>query len=392
MGTPTFTLMFDRQKRASKTKEGSVELRITWNRVQKHVTTGVRVLPKQWRNGQIVNRLDALELQRTLDLFVANARRVVNDLMERGELDMKTIVSVIGGKQHSDATQKVKNERSWIDYIQERMVIRKYGRGEDSQERYDRFFRWFEQWGKIRTFSDVTETKLLEMDADLETKGMKPYSKWHNYHRFLNSFIIDAINDGLMQTNPYKRVNIKKGQSPNGIGKYLTRDEFRRIETLDPPTNYLRHARDLFVFQTYTCLSYTDMEKFDPERIKNMDGKKVYSGMRSKTGQEYVFLLLSPALNILEQYGGKLPMMSNVKYNEYLKVIAVMCGINKPVSSHWARHTGATMLLNSGMDMEIVSKVLGHSSTRITREVYAKLLDNTVTDAMAKFDEALIES
>lgn len=75
--------------------------------------------------------------------------------------------------------------------------------------------------------------------------------------------------------------------------------------------------------------------------------------------------------------------MSNQKYNVYLKMLAVMAGINKPLSSHWARHTGATMLLNSGVGMEIVSKVLGHSSTKITREVYAKLLDETVADAMS---------
>ena len=59
-------------------KEGSIELRITWNRIQKHVTTGVRVLPKQWRNGQIINRLDAFELQRALDMFVTKARQIIN--------------------------------------------------------------------------------------------------------------------------------------------------------------------------------------------------------------------------------------------------------------------------------------------------------------------------
>lgn len=389
MGTPTFKLIFDRQKRASKTKEGSIELRITWNRIQKHVTTGVRVLPKQWRNGQIVNRLDAFELQRALDMFVTKARQTINSLMERGELDMKTIVAVIGDKHTSDAKANTAGERLFLDYIKERMVVRKYGRGEDSQERYDRFYRWFEQWGKIQTFDDITEANILQMDEALIKRGLKTYSKWNNYHRFLNSFILDAINDGIMAGNPYRRLNIRKDKSTGGIGKYLTREEFRRIEKLEPPTNFLRHARDLFIFQTYTCLSYTDMREFDPAKIKDQDGRKVYSGHRGKTGNEYVFLLLSPALNILEQYGGKLPMMSNVKYNEYLKVIAVMCGINKPVSSHWARHTGATMLLNSGMDMEIVSKVLGHSSTRITREVYAKLLDNTVTDAMAKFEALL---
>ena len=58
--------------------------------------------------------------------------------------------------------------------------------------------------------------------------------------------------------------------------------------------------------------------------------------------------------------------------------------INKPVSSHWARHTGATLLLNAGVGEEIVAKVLGHSTTKITKRVYAKLLDETVAREMEK--------
>lgn len=387
MGTPTLKLMFDRNKRASKTKEGSIELRIGFDRKKKYATTGVRVFPREWRNGRIVHRLDAIELQRTLDEFVANARRIINDLIERGEFDIDTIVAQIGGRTKHLAGRNVVKERLLIDYFRERTEIRKYGRSEDSCER---FLRWFEKWDGMRTFDDVNELNILTMDKAIRAKGMKPYSAWNNYHRFLNSFILDANDDGLMQGNPYKKLNIEKDKSSGGIGKYLTREEFRRIEELEPPTNYLRHARDLFVFQTYTCLSYTDLAAFDASRMKKVKGRMMYVGMRGKTRQEFSFLVLKPALAVLERYGGRLPIMSNVKYNAYLKSIAVMCGINKPISTHWARHTGATMLLNSGADMEIVSKVLGHSSTKITREVYAKLLDETVGDAMAKFEELML--
>ena len=71
-------------------------------------------------------------------------------------------------------------------------------------------------------------------------------------------------------------------------------------------------------------------------------------------------------------------------YNQYLKVIAQAAGIDKPVSTHYARHTGATLLLNEGIDMRIISKICGHSSTKITEQVYAKLLDETVIDAIKK--------
>lgn len=81
--------------------------------------------------------------------------------------------------------------------------------------------------------------------------------------------------------------------------------------------------------------------------------------------------------------------MTNQQFNKAIKEVARLAGLNKPVTTHWARHTGATLLLNSGVGMEIVAKVLGHSSTKITREVYAKLLDETVDDAMARAENKI---
>lgn len=344
-GTPILKLIFDRKKRATATKEGTIELRITYKRIQRFAVTGIRVLPKHWRDGRIVNRLDALELQNALDMYVLNARRTVNELMERGRLDMDTIVADINHASERQITVNVPHEKRLMDYFTERAAIRKYGRSEDSQERYDRFLRWFDQWGGMLTFADITESNIMRMDEALTRQGMKDCSKWGNYHRFLNSFIIDAIDEGIMQRNPYKHIHITKDKNgSDALEKYLTAGEFARLAAMNPPIDYLRHARDLFIFQTYTCLSYVDMAAFDPARIREVKGRPMYVGRRGKTRQEFTFLLLPQAQEILERYGGKLPMMTNQKYNQYLKMLATMAGINKPVSSHWARHTGATLL------------------------------------------------
>ncbi len=385
MGTPTLKLIFDRRKRASANKEGAIELRITFNRIQKHATTGVRVLPKQWRDdGTIINRYDAAELQQTLDLFVLNARKIINRQMASGTLDMQTIVAVIGNKQTAMATENVPTHRLLLDFFRERTAIRKYGLSGDSQERYERFLQWFERWGGMVTFEDLTAMNILRMDEELHKKGFKPYSIWNNYHRFLNSFVLDAIDEGIVQKNPYRCVKISKNPTEGSLGKYLTREEFEALKRLVLPVEYLRHARDLFVFQTYTCLAYVDMAAFDPEKIREVNGKPMYVGKRGKTNQEFTFLLLPPAIEVLDSYCGRLPMMSNQKYNHYLKMLAVMAGIDKPLSSHWARHTGATLLLNSGVPMEVVSKVLGHATTTMTSKIYAKLLDETVANEMEK--------
>ena len=382
MNTPLLAFVYDRKKKATSTKEAPVELRITFNRRQKYMATGVRLLPKHWRNGHVVNRMDATEMQHTLDTLMTRVRTVVNAQLDTGTISLDEIPSQL--------QRMMEDRRSFLDFCADRVEVRKYGKAEDTAERYDRFLKWFRSWGKIIYFSDVTDRNIMAMDRALHERGMKTYSVWNNYHRFLNSFIIDAVDEGLLRRNPYKHVRIDKDKSTGGIGKYLTPEEFRRLERFQPPTQCLERVRDLFVFQTYTCLAYTDLAAFDPHLIYNVGDKPVYTANRGKTQQEFTLMLLQPAMAILEKYNNRLPLLSNVKYNEYLKVLAMMAKIHKPISSHWARHTGATLLLNEGgMDMEVVAKILGHSSTKITRQVYAKLLDETVVDAMSGYEGQL---
>lgn len=110
----------------------------------------------------------------------------------------------------------------------------------------------------------------------------------------------------------------------------------------------------------------------------------MYMGKRAKTGKDFCFVLLSPAVEILHKYFGRLPIISNQRYNSYVKMVVQAAGIDKPVTTHWARHTGATLLLNAGVSMDVVAKVLGHSSTAITRKIYAKMLEETVVREMDK--------
>ena len=383
ISTPILTFVYDRRKRASSHKEGSVELRITFERQQKFMTTGVRLLPKQWKNGQVINRLDAQEMQHTLETLMIKVRKVINEMLSCGNLN----IDEIPARLKSDTV----DERSFIKFCEDRVKVRAYGKKADTVERYDRFMRWLKNYGKIRFFSEVTDKNIILMDEALRATGMKNYSKWNNYHRFMNSFILDAIDEDYLKRNPYRWLHIEKEKN-SGLQKYLTKEEFHKIETAIMPTKSLERVRDVFVFQTYTCLSYVDLANFDMEKMNNRDGISIYNGKRGKTGKEFSFLLMKKARAILDKYGGKLPVISNIKYNEYLKVVAQSAKIDKPITSHWARHTGATMLLNEGgVDMEVIARILGHSSTRQTRETYAKLLDTTVEKEMQAYEKRMAE-
>ena len=92
----TFKLIFDRNNRATSTKAGPIELRVTYKRVQRFITTGVRVLPSQWDDGCVVNRPDADEIQLALDNLMDNAARIVNECIMAGYTDLNTIMEHIG--------------------------------------------------------------------------------------------------------------------------------------------------------------------------------------------------------------------------------------------------------------------------------------------------------
>lgn len=371
---PQVTLVFDRRKIATPTVKASVEFRICHNYKQKFISTGIKLNSTQWKNGKITNCPDIIQISQTLDKMLTDIRQVIYDMVNEGNIDIQDIPRKLSLLH----TGKIK----FLDYCDQRAEIRKYGKKKDSQERYDRFIRLFKEWGKINDFEDITEKNIISYDKYLLDQGMKPYSKWNNYHRFLNGFILDAIDDGLMQKNPYKWVNIDKEKNSSGIDKCLTPTEFRKIKTAKMPTESLERVRDIFVFQTYTCLRYSDLALFDASLIKEIKGMKVYIRKAKKTNKQFTVPMLPPALDILDKYSGQLPIISNVKYNLYLKNVAQAAGLDIALTTHWARHTGATLLINEGVDSKIIRKICGHSSTKITEQIYAKLLDETVVDAV----------
>ena len=97
-------------------------------------------------------------------------------------------------------------------------------------------------------------------------------------------------------------------------------------------------------------------------------------------------VLLPKARAIWEKYNWKLPVLSNQKYNSYLQEIGNICGIDKQLHSHLARHTFATIMLNRGVPMVMISRMLGHTSTKITESTYAELLTKTIVDTVNRLN------
>jgi integrase len=195
-----------------------------------------------------------------------------------------------------------------------------------------------------------------------------------------------AVDEGYIKVSPYK-ITLKKEKKEV---QPLTIKEVNIIRKKKIDIKRLAQIRDLFVFECYTGLAFTDLMSLNDNDFHiDESGNKWIIKKRHKTNVVATIPLLPIALEILDKYNYKLPHMSNVKYNAYLKEIGDICGIKKSLHSHLARHTWATILLNAGMDMVSVSKCLGHSNSKITESTYAKVLPDKLFEKAKKVNEVL---
>ena len=128
------------------------------------------------------------------------------------------------------------------------------------------------------------------------------------------------------------------------------------------------------------------------------NGVKWIRKARQKTKIMCNIPLRDISLKILEKYADDkhclvydvlLPVMCNQKMNAYLKELGDICGINKTITTHTARHTFATYALANGVSLESVAKMLGHTNLQMTRH-YARTLDRTVVKELFKIKDNFV--
>lgn len=393
MNNYTTAVVYDRKKKANKDTEGLLEIRISANRKSYYISTGVRVLPKQWA-GTVLHRADAETLNDRLGTMVRKVSEEVTRCMGEGrEIDVTAIKEKLF-EVKNPLTTEPDVLLNWIDAQIAALNVK-----DGTRQHFRVMQKRLESFGRIRQWEDLTIENIYEWDSWLH-KLPKPQSKAdvqagrerecissasvHNYHKDLKSLLSRAVKMGKIDQNPYDRLRGEFKKCENESTKYMTEEEMKALESLHPlPGTQMAMARDLFVFQMYTGLSYSDSQAFDINDYKQVNGKWVNVGERIKTGVAYVSQLLPPVVEILERYNWQTPKINNTQYNASLKVIQQALGFTSKLHSHLARHTFATWMLANGVPLEHVSKMVGHSNIRQTQR-YAKVLPKAVYDDFEK--------
>jgi site-specific recombinase XerD len=235
---------------------------------------------------------------------------------------------------------------------------------------------------------------------------MEQYAFWlktvrkcnHNttmkYLANFKKIVLICVKNKWLQADPFGNFKLTK--------KPVIRDPLMEWELdvmikRDFENERLNNVKDIFLFSCYTGLAYADVKKLKRlEIMKGVDGELWIFTQRQKTETPCPIPLLPVALQILDKYAGHpkclnqdrmLPVLSNQKMNAYLKEIADICGIEKVLTFHLARHTFATTItLSNGVPIETVSKMLGHTTIKQTLH-YAKIMHSKISMDMAALRE-----
>ena len=393
----TTAIVWDHRGRTNAGCEGPLEVRVTVDRKPYYINTGIKVRKTEWKAGTIVNRPDADSLRTRLYILIKKIEAEINAAIEDGRT-----IDVADIKRRAWVLVADESSTSFLEWCSDQIDQLTHSGG--TLQHYQTMLTRLNDFDTIRRWQDLTVENIYKWDAylhkitkpqsDADIKAGKPAEpisdgSIYNYHKCLKALLNRAVLFDRLRQNPYDRLKGKFKRGERERIDFLTDEEMAAFESLHPMAgSKMSMARDLFVFQMFTGLAYSDAQNFDIGDYKLIDGVWKNTGERIKTGVAYTSQLLPPVVEILERYNWQVPHLDNADYNRCLKALGMACGIERPLHSHMARHTFATWMLRHGIPIEHVSKMLGHTNITQTQR-YAKIVAADIHDDFERIADEL---
>ena len=251
-------------------------------------------------------------------------------------------------------------------------------------------------------FPELSKQFIQHLDRHLRLEKRLCQNTIVRYIKCFKKFVNMALDEGWMKRNPFAGMKYTQEES---VTTFLTLDEVRRIASKNFPHERLNLVRDMFLFSCMTGLAFVDAKELRREDIYKDNNDKLWIRKarhkikKNKARCTSTIPLLEPAVKILsfyenhpkcEESGLCLPLYCNQTMNVCLKEIAAVCNISKNLTTHVARHTFATTIaLANKVSLQNVSKMMGHTTTRMT-EHYARVMDQTIMDDMEKIELSFV--
>lgn len=382
--------------RPKKNGRCSVKIKVTFNRKRKYYSTGIEVNPEEFE--RITNGKRKTPEQREYYTKLIHFLDKANTIIDK--------LPIFSFSAFEESFLEQRNTKSNVSF------------------EFDKYIQSLKDEDRIGTAVsyECAKNSLMAFNknltfAEVTPKMLKKYHKW----MLDNGKSKTTIGIYLRSLRTiYNLQNIDKSVYPFGLKKYeipkgenkkkaLTIDEVSKIYQYDAGSGSTKEmAKDYWIF-LYLCngMNVKDFcllkwENIDFER-KMLKYKRAKTERSNKEDKEISVALKPEAIEIIKKWGqvsiskemyvfphihqNITPTQKRAIYqqltktiNKYIKRICKEVGINKNVTSYFARHSFATILKNSGAGVEFISELLGHSSVAITSSYLDSFEDKQIQE------------
>jgi len=383
--TAIFNLVFNRKKQKLLPGDTAlIQIEVLLPGTQKkYLGTNIYVEQSQWdvRTRQVSGTAMDSFYNRQLSDFINKLRKYEMHLNDSGRF--------LTGNDITDFINRGANVGSFYDFFKQQAMQRNDITVKTRQSHLTCLERLKD--AGITKFADLTYENIVSFDQALRAEN-KQQPTIHKYHKNIKTYIHLAEKSGLMDygKNPYLKFSVPHGK--HAIRQRLDDSEIASLTTTVIEDPGIALTRDLFLFSVYTGLAYKDVQTLKPSHLREIDGKLWIEGLRKKSGEYYTVYLLPEAVELINRYrstGRIFPAPDLYMQNRLLKLVAIACSIKKPLSTHIARHTCATLMLRKDVSLKVISEMLGHSQIATT-EIYAKLEKQTMRKELDRMNDMKI--
>jgi site-specific recombinase XerD len=379
-------------------------LRITKNRKSNYIFLGYSINPKSWDNKSSKVKPSHPNSAR-LNSFLFHKLTEATDIAL--ELETRNVYMSISKLKRSILG---KGQESFIDYFQlylkttkEKNLISTYKKGKSILDKILTY-----QKGKALYFRDIDASWLKKYDHYLKTEMNNSINTVHSNLKVVRKLFNDAIKEGVIAKDLYPFNNYKLEWSKKQVKEYLEESEIVSLLELKLERgSKMDTYRNMFVFSCYSgglrvsdllllkwhmfdgnFLNFTCFKTGENLSIKvPTQGREIlniyHQGDYKGKSNEYVFPFLTDSQLDTPSKTHNAFSRQTALYNKNLKILAKMAGLkDTKISSHWARRSFTCLALSKGMNLDVVSKILGHDGQTTTLDSYAQYTDKHLHDAM----------
>lgn len=388
MSKIVYSLVYNRKKRLNKKGVALVQVGTYLDGKKKYFSTGIYLKPEQWdgRKHIVRNHPNADALNRVICDFMALMERKEMELWQQGRRITLDLL-----KETLDTSE---NTMAFLPFC--RQEVKNSPLRESTKRNHLSTLALLQEFKKDVAFADLTFEFIASFEHFLQSKGYH-VNTIAKHMKHLKRHVNVAISKGYVeiQKYPFRRYKIRMVENKH---THLTPEELEKLERLRLSGRHARHQKtlDAFLFCCYAGMRYSDFTSLTPGNIVELWQETWLLYTSVKTGTEVrlpLYLLFGgKGIAILKKYQDNLPeffhLQDNSNVNKTLALISRLAGLSKKISFHTARHTNATLLIYSGVNITTVQKILGHKSVKTT-QIYTRVMDMTIVHDLERHGKQL---